>query len=50
MTSLSGLVQETALGLESRYNETFWFPLARDAVSSYLEVSWKPHAVLRIEQ
>ncbi|CAM9187912.1 unnamed protein product [Hapterophycus canaliculatus] len=30
-------VQEKADGLASQYNETFWYPMARDAVSNYME-------------
>lgn len=30
--------QETTVGFEARYNETVWFPVARNALSHYMEV------------
>lgn len=30
--------QETADGFASQYNETAWFPVARNAISHYMEV------------
>lgn len=38
MPNLMELARETAIGLESRYNSTFWYPLARDTVAYYIEV------------
>lgn len=35
---LTGFAQETALGFASRYNETVWFPVARNAATYYMEV------------
>lgn len=31
-------VQEKAAGFASQYNETVWYPMARDAISNYMEV------------
>lgn len=36
---LTEFAKETALGLESHYNGTVWFPVVRDAVAQYMEVS-----------
>lgn len=30
--------QETGVAFEGRYNETVWFPMARNAVTHYMEV------------
>lgn len=38
MARLTDFAQETARGLESRYNETVWFPAAYNAVMQYMEV------------
>lgn len=35
---LTHFAQETALGLELRYNDTVWFPVARNALKHYMEV------------
>lgn len=35
---IAGFANETAVGFEAQYNETVWFPMARDAISRYMEV------------
>lgn len=35
---LTHFAQETALGLESRYNDTVWFPIVHDTLKHYMEV------------
>lgn len=35
---ITGFAQETAGSFASQYNETAWFPVARDTFSRYMEV------------